>query len=198
MILIIDNYDSFVFTVARYFAELGVETQVVRNDAISAAEVELLAPEAIVLSPGPCGPREAGQSMSIIKTLSGQVPMLGICLGHQCIGEVFGGEVVRAREPMHGRSSAINHDGSGVFKGLPSPFRAGRYHSLIVESIKDGSDLKITARSDIGEVMGLTHVSHPTYGVQFHPESVLTEYGHAILGNFLRLSRRFNGQHRLP
>lgn len=198
MILIIDNYDSFVFTVARYFAELGVATQVVRNDAISAAEVERLAPEAIVLSPGPCGPREAGQSMSIIETLSGQVPMLGICLGHQCIGEVFGGEVVRAREPMHGRSSAINHDGSGVFKGLPSPFRAGRYHSLIVEKIKDGSDLKITARSDIGEVMGLTHVSHPTYGVQFHPESVLTEYGHAMLGNFLRLSRRFNGQHRLP
>jgi para-aminobenzoate synthetase component 2 len=194
MILIIDNYDSFVFTVARYFAELGVETQVIRNDAISAAEVERLAPEAIVLSPGPCGPREAGQSMNIIGTLSGKIPMLGICLGHQCIGEVFGGKVVRAQEPMHGRSSAINHDGSGIFKGLPSPFRAGRYHSLIVESINDGSDLKVTAHSEIGEVMGLTHVSHPTYGVQFHPESVLTEYGHAMLGNFLRISRRFNHQ----
>jgi para-aminobenzoate synthetase component 2 len=194
MIVIIDNYDSFVFTVARYFAELGVETQVIRNDAISAAEVEQLAPEAIVLSPGPCGPHEAGQSMNIIESLSGQIPILGICLGHQCIGEVFGGEVVRAQEPMHGRSTAINHDGSGVFKGLPSPFRAGRYHSLIVESIKDDSDLRVTARSEIGEVMGLTHVSHPTYGVQFHPESVLTEYGHAMLGNFLRLARQFNHQ----
>ncbi|HMF66774.1 MAG TPA: aminodeoxychorismate/anthranilate synthase component II, partial [Phyllobacterium sp.] len=157
MILIIDNYDSFVFTVARYFAELGVETQVVRNDAISAAEVEQLAPEAIVVSPGPCGPREAGQSMDIIETLSGQVPILGICLGHQCIGEVFGGKVVRAQEPMHGRASAINHDGTSIFKGLPSPFRAGRYHSLIVESVKDDSDLSVTARSDAGEIMGLTH-----------------------------------------
>ncbi|ATU91593.1 anthranilate synthase component II [Phyllobacterium zundukense] len=197
MIVIIDNYDSFVFTVARYFAELGVDTRVIRNDAISVAEVEQLAPEAIVLSPGPCGPYEAGQSMNIIGTLSGKIPMLGICLGHQCIGEVFGGKVVRAREPMHGRASAINHDGSGIFKGLPSPFRAGRYHSLIVESIKDNGDLKVTARSEAGEVMGVSHVSHPTYGVQFHPESVLTEYGHAMLGNFLRLSRRFNQQKNL-
>ncbi|CAN7453091.1 aminodeoxychorismate/anthranilate synthase component II [Phyllobacterium sp. LjRoot231] len=197
MILIIDNYDSFVFTVARYFAELGVETQVVRNDAITAAEVVQLVPEAIVVSPGPCGPREAGQSMDIIETLSGQVPILGICLGHQCIGEVFGGKVVRAREPMHGRASAINHDGTSIFKGLPSPFRAGRYHSLIVESVRDDSDLLVTARSDIGEIMGLTHVSHPTYGVQFHPESVLTEYGHAMLGNFLRLARQFHRQQKL-
>ncbi len=194
MIVIIDNYDSFVFTVARYFAELGVETQVVRNDAISSMEVERLEPEAIVLSPGPCGPREAGQSMNIIESLSGKIPILGICLGHQCIGEVFGGEVVRAKEPMHGRSSAIDHDGSGVFKGLPSPFRAGRYHSLIVKSIEDSSDLRVTARSEIGEVMGLAHASHPTYGVQFHPESVLTEYGHAMLGNFLRLSRQFSNR----
>lgn len=192
MIVIIDNYDSFVFTVARYFAELGVETQVVRNDAISSMEVERLEPEAIVLSPGPCGPREAGQSMNIIESLSGKIPILGICLGHQCIGEVFGGEVVRAKEPMHGRSSAIDHDGSGIFKGLPSPFRAGRYHSLIVKSIENSSDLRVTARSEIGEVMGLAHASHPTYGVQFHPESVLTEYGHAMLGNFLRLSRQFS------
>lgn len=194
MIVIIDNYDSFVFTVARYFAELGVETRVVRNDAISALEVGRLAPEAIVLSPGPRGPREAGQSMNIIATLSGKIPMLGICLGHQCIGEVFGGQVVRAKEPMHGRSSAIEHDGSGVFKGLPSPFRAGRYHSLIVQSIEENSVLRVTARSEVGEVMGLEHTSHPTYGVQFHPESVLTEYGHAMLGNFLRLSRQFNSR----
>lgn len=191
-ILIIDNYDSFVFTVARYFAELGVPTQVVRNDAITVGEVKQLAPAAIVLSPGPCGPHEAGQSMNIIEALSGIIPMLGICLGHQCMGEVFGGRVVRAREPMHGRSSAIHHDGEGVFKGLPSPFRAGRYHSLIVEGIHDDGMLRVTARSDIGEVMGLAHVSDPTYGVQFHPESVLTEYGHAMLGNFLRLARAFN------
>jgi anthranilate synthase component 2/para-aminobenzoate synthetase component 2 len=197
MILIIDNYDSFVFTVARYFAELGVQTQVVRNDVISAAEIGQLAPEAIVVSPGPCGPREAGQSMDIIGKLSGYIPILGICLGHQCVGEVFGGEVVRAKEPMHGRASAINHDGTGIFKGLPSPFRAGRYHSLIVQSVKDNTDLSVTARSDIGEVMGLAHTSHPTYGVQFHPESVLTEYGHAMLGNFLRLSRQFHLQHEL-
>ncbi len=194
MILIIDNYDSFVFTVARYFAELGVETLVIRNDAISVAEVKALAPEAIVLSPGPCGPQQAGQSMNIIKALSGHVPILGICLGHQCIGEVFGGKVARAHEPMHGRSSAIDHDGSGVFKGLPSPFKAGRYHSLIVEAVNENSDLHVTARSEIGEVMGLAHRLHPTYGVQFHPESVLTEYGHAMLGNFLRLSRQFHRQ----
>ncbi|MEK1888046.1 MAG: aminodeoxychorismate/anthranilate synthase component II [Phyllobacterium sp.] len=192
MILIIDNYDSFVFTVARYFTELGVETRVVRNDAISVSDVQRLDPAAIVMSPGPCGPREAGESMPIIEALSGTIPMLGICLGHQCMGEVFGGSVVRAREPMHGRASAINHDGQGIFKGLPSPFRAGRYHSLIVQDIREDSDLRVTARSDIGEVMGLAHVHHPTFGVQFHPESVLTEYGHAMLGNFLRLARAFN------
>lgn len=196
MILIIDNYDSFVFTVARYFTELGVETQVVRNDAISVADVKRMDPEAIVLSPGPCGPREAGQSMAIIEALSGTTPMLGICLGHQCMGEVFGGHVVRAREPMHGRASAINHDGRGVFKGLPSPFRAGRYHSLIVQDLPANGDLRITARSEAGEIMGLAHATHPTYGVQFHPESVLTEYGHAMLGNFLRLVRAFNRDDR--
>ncbi|WP_027232582.1 aminodeoxychorismate/anthranilate synthase component II [Phyllobacterium sp. UNC302MFCol5.2] len=196
MILIIDNYDSFVFTVARYFTELGVETQVVRNDAISVADVKRMDPEAIVLSPGPCGPREAGQSMAIIEALSGATPMLGICLGHQCMGEVFGGHVVRAREPMHGRASAIKHDGRGVFKGLPSPFRAGRYHSLIVQDLPGDGDLRITARSEAGEIMGLAHATHPTYGVQFHPESVLTEYGHAMLGNFLRLARAFNGGDR--
>ncbi len=192
MILIIDNYDSFVFTVSRYFEELGTATKVIRNDAISVDEVRQLAPEAIVLSPGPCGPHEAGQSMAIIEELSGTIPILGICLGHQCIGEVFGGRVVRAREPMHGRSSAIHHDGTAVFKGLPSPFKAGRYHSLIVEDDRQDGPLRVNARSDSGEIMGLAHISQPTYGVQFHPESVLTEYGHAMLGNFLRLARQFN------
>jgi para-aminobenzoate synthetase component II len=192
VILIIDNYDSFVFTVSRYFVELGTVTKVVRNDAISPEAVGELAPEAIILSPGPCGPHEAGQSMPIIEQLSGTIPILGICLGHQCIGEVFGGKVVRAREPMHGRSSAIGHNGTGVFKGLPSPFKAGRYHSLIVEYEQQDGPLLVTARSAAGEIMGLAHASQPTYGVQFHPESVLTEYGHAMLGNFLRLARQFN------
>ncbi|MGO4450246.1 aminodeoxychorismate/anthranilate synthase component II [Phyllobacterium sp. TAF24] len=192
MILIIDNYDSFVFTVARYFAELGEETQVVRNDAISIADIETLKPSALVISPGPCGPHEAGQSLAIIEKFSGTLPILGICLGHQCIGEVFGGKVLRAQQPMHGRSSLIQHDGTGVFKGLPSPFKAGRYHSLIVVADESTTALTVTARSDRGEIMGLAHNEHPTFGVQFHPESVLTEYGHAMLGNFLRLSRQFH------
>lgn len=192
MILVVDNYDSFVFTVSRYFAELGAVTKVVRNDAITVEAIRQLAPEAIILSPGPCGPHEAGQSLRIIEHLSGEIPILGICLGHQCIGEVFGARVVRAREPMHGRSSAIEHNGMGVFKGLPSPFKAGRYHSLIVEDDQRESQLVVTARSGSGEIMGLAHESHPTHGVQFHPESVLTEYGHAMLGNFLRLARQFN------
>ncbi len=192
MILIIDNYDSFVFTVARYFAELGEETQVVRNDAISIADIETLKPSALVISPGPCGPHEAGQSLAIIEKFSGTLPILGICLGHQCIGEAFGGRVLRAQEPMHGRSSLIQHDGTGVFKGLPSPFKAGRYHSLIVVADENTTALTVTARSDKGEIMGLAHNEHPTFGVQFHPESVLTEYGHAMLGNFLRLGRQFH------
>ncbi|MBA8880340.1 anthranilate synthase component II [Phyllobacterium myrsinacearum] len=194
MILIIDNYDSFVFTVARYFAELGEETRVVRNDAITVTDIEALQPAALVISPGPCGPHEAGLSLPIIKTFSGSIPILGICLGHQCIGEAFGGTVLRAQEPMHGRSSLIQHDGTGVFKGLPSPFRAGRYHSLIVVSDEGNASLAVTARSDKGEIMGLAHRKHPTFGVQFHPESVLTEYGHAMLGNFLRIGRAFQMQ----
>lgn len=192
MILIVDNYDSFVFTVARYFAELGKETRVIRNDRLTVAEVAAMAPEAIILSPGPCGPFEAGQSMPIIRSLSGEVPILGICLGHQCVGEVFGGRVVRAKEPIHGRSSPIHHDGEGLFRGLPSPLKAGRYHSLIVEAPEAEGLLRITARSEAGEVMAVSHATHPTHGVQFHPESVLTEYGHAMLGNFLRLAQAFN------
>ncbi len=189
MILVIDNYDSFVFTVARYLVELGAETIVVRNDAIDPAGVLAMAPDAVVLSPGPCGPREAGQSLPIVRELTGRLPLLGICLGHQCIGEAFGGTVGRAREPMHGRPSTIHHDGSGVFRGLPDPFRAGRYHSLAVE-IPAGVEtpLRVTARSDGGEIMGLAHRDAPTFGVQFHPESVLTEHGHAMLANFLAIA----------
>ena len=192
MILIIDNYDSFVANVARYLRELGRETRLVRNDAVTVDEIRRMNPEAIVVSPGPCGPREAGVSSPAIAALSGRIPILGICLGHQCIGDVFGAEVTRAARPMHGRASAVRHDGTGLFAGVPNPLKVGRYHSLIVET--DGRTtlpIEVTARSDEGEVMALAHSSHPTFGVQFHPESILTEHGHALLGNFLALADAF-------
>lgn len=184
MILVIDNYDSFVFNVARYMVELGHEVQVMRNDAVTLAEVAALDPAAIVLSPGPCGPQQAGISSSLIRHFNGRLPILGICLGHQCIGEALGGRVVQAREPMHGRASLIEHDGSGVFRDLPNPLPVGRYHSLIVE-LDEGSPLHITARSAEGEIMALAHENGMTFGVQFHPESVLTTGGHALFKNFL-------------
>ncbi|WP_139481325.1 anthranilate synthase component II [Bradyrhizobium ivorense] len=192
MIVIIDNYDSFVFNIARYFRKLGAETKVVRNDAISVTDLVGLKPRAIVISPGPRTPMEAGISAAIVRELSGRVPILGICLGHQCIGSVFGGRVVRARRPMHGRDSHITHDGRGLFKELPSPLRVGCYHSLAVElDLSDAPDLVVTARSDDGEVMALANRHQPTYGVQFHPESVLTEQGDALLMNFLQLADSF-------
>lgn len=187
MILVIDNYDSFVHNVTRYLRELGAEAEVKRNDALSAEAIGSDV-DAIVISPGPCTPREAGISLDIVRKLSGRIPILGICLGHQCIGEAFGGKVTRARRPMHGEASAIRHQGQGVLAGLPDGFNAGRYHSLIVEL--DGDEpLTVTARSEDGEIMGLEHKSHPTYGVQFHPESVLTEHGYDILRNFLKAAR---------
>ena len=186
MILIVDNYDSFVHNVARYFEELGQSTRVVRNDAVSDADLDC---QAIVISPGPCTPREAGQSVDIVRRWSGRRPILGICLGHQVIGEVFGGLVTRARRPMHGDSSEINHDGRFLFEGLPQRFSAGRYHSLIVETGGRDTPLEVTARSDEGEIMGLRHKSHPTFGVQFHPESILTEGGYDMLRNFLKWAR---------
>ena len=193
MILIVDNYDSFVANVGRYLRNLGAETRLVRNDALSLDEVERLAPDAIVLSPGPGAPRDAGICEAIVRRFSGRLPILGICLGHQAIGEAFGGRVVRAREPMHGRASLIDHDGSGVFAKLSRPMTAGRYHSLIVEiDDPDRGDLVVTARSEAGEIMGLAHRSHPTHGVQFHPESVLTPDGARLLGNFLDLARAFH------
>ncbi|MDQ0349288.1 anthranilate synthase component II [Ancylobacter vacuolatus] len=188
MILLIDNYDSFVFNVARYLTELGEEVEVARNDALDLAAIERLAPEALVISPGPCSPNEAGISLEAVRALSGRLPILGICLGHQCIGQAFGGRVVRAKEPMHGRASQLRHAGSDVFAGLPSPFPAGRYHSLAVE-LDEGSELIPTAWSEDGEIMGLAHRHHPTYGVQFHPESVLTPQGYELMGNFLKLAR---------
>lgn len=189
MILLIDNYDSFVFNVARYLTELGEEVEVARNDALDLASIEARAPEALVISPGPCSPNEAGISLEAVRALSGKLPILGICLGHQCIGQAFGGRVVRAKEPMHGRASRLRHAGTDVFAGLPSPLPAGRYHSLAVE-LDAGGPLVATAWSEDGEIMGLAHRTHPTYGVQFHPESVLTPDGYALLGNFLKLARQ--------
>jgi anthranilate synthase component 2/para-aminobenzoate synthetase component 2 len=184
LILIVDNYDSFVHNVARYVRELGWTAGVVRNDAVTPETVSEDA-EAIILSPGPCSPNEAGASLDLIHAFSGKLPILGICLGHQCIGQAFGGRVRRAKRPMHGEASEIHHSGKGVFAGMPPDFNAGRYHSLIVEL--DGDEpLNVTARSEDGEIMGLEHRSHPTFGVQFHPESVLTEHGHDLLRNFLR------------
>jgi len=184
VILIVDNYDSFVHNVARYFEELGATTRVVRNDHVS--KHDLGAAKAIVISPGPCTPHEAGQSMDIMREYSGKLPILGICLGHQVMGAVFGGLVKRARRPMHGDSSEINHDGLGLFEGLPQRFSAGRYHSLIVDLEGRETPMEITARSDEGEIMGLRHNAHPTFGVQFHPESILTEGGYDMLRNFLK------------
>lgn len=186
MILIVDNYDSFVHNVARYFEELGERTAVVRNDAVTADDLQRA--KAIVISPGPCTPHEAGQSIDIMRTWSGKKPILGICLGHQVMGAVFGGRVTRARRPMHGDSSEINHDGKHIFEGLPQRFSAGRYHSLIVELEDASSPLVVTAKSDEGEIMGLRHATHPTFGVQFHPESILTEGGYDMLRNFLKVT----------
>jgi para-aminobenzoate synthetase component II len=184
MILIVDNYDSFVYNIARYFEELGQQVVVKRNDAIDEAD---LRSKAIVISPGPCTPHEAGESLDIVRKFSGRLPILGVCLGHQCIGEAFGGKVTRAKRPMHGDSSEIIHGGTGLFKGLPNRFNAGRYHSLIVKTDSENDEIVITARSSDGEIMGLKHRQHPTFGVQFHPESILTEHGYAILRNFLEV-----------
>jgi para-aminobenzoate synthetase component II len=184
MILVIDNYDSFVHNVTRYLRELGAEAQVKRNDALSSGAIKDDV-KGIVISPGPCTPNEAGISLDVVRELSGKIPILGICLGHQCIGEAFGGKIARAKRPMHGEASAIRHEGAGVLSGVPDGFNAGRYHSLIVELSGD-EPLTVTARSEDGEIMGVEHKTHPTFGVQFHPESVLTEHGYDILRNFLK------------
>jgi anthranilate synthase component 2 len=190
MLLMIDNYDSFTYNVVQYLGELGAEVQVVRNDEISVADIRALAPQQIVISPGPCTPNEAGISMAVIEAFAGVVPILGICLGHQCIGQVFGGKVVRARKVMHGKTSAIHHRGEGVFRGLSEPFEATRYHSLVVETESLPACLEITAwtcteAGGIDEIMGLRHRELAVEGVQFHPESILTAHGHDLLRNFL-------------
>ena len=190
MILVLDNYDSFVFNVVRYLEELGETVRVVRNDALDVAAIRALDPEALVISPGPCTPAEAGVSLPAIRELSGAVPILGVCLGHQAIGAAFGGRVERALRPLHGQATPVSHDGARLFQGLPAPMQVGRYHSLVVTP-EPGMErhLAVDARSAEGEVMALSHRQHPTYGIQFHPESVLTEDGHAIFANFLGLAR---------
>ncbi len=185
MLLLIDNYDSFTYNLYQYLAELGVEPLVRRNDEITAAEAEALRPTHLVLSPGPCTPREAGVCVELIQALGPRIPTLGVCLGHQCIGVAFGGVVVRAPEPVHGKLSQINHRGAGVFRGLPSPFAATRYHSLIVERATLPAELEVTAESQDGLMMGLRHRAYPIQGVQFHPESILTREGKRLLANFL-------------
>ena len=194
MLLMIDNYDSFTYNLVQYLGELGQDVKVVRNDELTVAQIAALAPERIVISPGPCTPNEAGVSLEVLEKLSGQVPILGVCLGHQSLGQAFGGKVVRARTIMHGKTSPIRHKGLGVFAGLPDPFEATRYHSLVVEKESLPDCLEITAWTEnpdgsMDEIMGLRHKTLPVEGVQFHPESILTQHGHDMLRNFLQENR---------
>ncbi|MDF2096814.1 anthranilate synthase component II [Aquibaculum arenosum] len=190
MILLIDNYDSFTWNLYHYLGELGAEVVVHRNDALSAAEALALKPEAIVLSPGPCDPDRAGICLDLIAQAAGQVPLMGVCLGHQSIGQALGGRVVRAPQPLHGKMSRITHNGQGIFAGLPSPMQVTRYHSLTVEQQSLPDTLEVTARTADGVIMGLQHRELPIHGVQFHPESIASEHGHQLLRNFLTLAGR--------
>ena len=186
MLLMIDNYDSFTYNLVQYLGELGEDVRVYRNDQISVAEIENLKPDHIVISPGPCTPNEAGVSVETIQKLGGKIPILGVCLGHQSIGQAYGGKIVRAKQLMHGKTSMIRHANQGVFAGLPNPFEATRYHSLVIERDSVPEVLEITAWTDDGEIMGVRHKTLPVEGVQFHPESILTQHGHELLANFLK------------
>ncbi|CAK0768060.1 aminodeoxychorismate synthase subunit 2 [Gammaproteobacteria bacterium] len=190
MLLMIDNYDSFTYNLVQYLGELGEDVRVFRNDQITVADIEVMAPKRIVISPGPCTPNEAGISLDTICVLAGRIPILGVCLGHQSIGQAFGGRIIHAREIMHGKTSQIHHSGVGIFRGLPSPFEATRYHSLVIESATIPECLEVTAwtvdaNGARDEIMGVRHREYPVEGVQFHPESILTQHGHALLRNFL-------------
>ena len=185
MILLVDNYDSFTYNLAHLFGELGALVVVRRNDEISPDEAEDLSPSHLVVSPGPGRPEDAGASIEILDRLCGRVPTLGVCLGHQCIGAAYGGEIVRAGRPMHGKTSLIHHHGAGIFRGLPTPFRATRYHSLVIAPASVPAGLEVTATSEDGEIMAVQHTEHPVFGVQFHPESVLTEHGYRLVDHFL-------------
>jgi anthranilate synthase component 2 len=188
VILLIDNYDSFTYNLFHYLGELGADVRVVRNDEIGADAALALKPAGIVLSPGPCTPNEAGICLEVIEKANGQVPILGVCLGHQAIGQVYGGRIVRAPEPMHGKMSTIHHTGKSVFRGLNNDFKATRYHSLTIAPDSVPAALEVTARSEDGVIQGVMHKTHPVHGVQFHPESIASENGHAILDNFLKLT----------
>lgn len=192
MLLVIDNYDSFTYNLVQYLGELGANPKVFRNDQITVRKIKTLGPRQIVISPGPCTPKEAGVSNEVIHTFSGKVPILGVCLGHQCIGHVFGGKVVRAKKIMHGKISKIFHRKKGIFRELPSPFDATRYHSLLVEKKSLPDCLEETAWTKEGEIMGLEHRKHPTWGVQFHPESIMTREGMNLLRNFLKSAKKFS------
>ena len=185
MLLMIDNYDSFTYNLVQYFGELGQDVRVHRNDEITVDEVAAMRPDHIVISPGPCTPNEAGISVATIQRFAGQIPILGVCLGHQSIGQAFGGRIIRAKQLMHGKTSLVHHNDTSVFRGLPNPFTATRYHSLVIERESIPDCLEITAWTDDGEIMGVRHKTLAVEGVQFHPESILTEHGHAMLGNFV-------------
>jgi len=190
MLLMIDNYDSFTYNLVQYLGELGADVRVARNDAITLDEIDALAPAGIVISPGPCTPNAAGISVPLIRRFAGEIPILGVCLGHQAIGQAFGGRIVRSERVMHGKLSPITHDGEGVFAGLPSPFHATRYHSLAIDRARLPPMLAVTATADDGEIMGVRHREFAVEGVQFHPEAILTEHGKCLLGNFLRARER--------
>jgi len=190
MFLLIDNYDSFTYNLYHFLGELGAQVVVRRNDALTAEAALAMAPQGIIMSPGPCDPDRAGICLELVEAAAGRVPLLGVCLGHQAIGQAFGGRVVRAPGPMHGKLSPIRHHGEDVFEGLPSPFSATRYHSLVVERASLPDCLKVTAETEDGLIMGLAHRRLPVYGVQFHPESIASEHGHRLLANFLRLAGR--------
>jgi anthranilate synthase component II len=192
MIVLIDNYDSFTFNLVHFLGELGEQVRVHRNDKITSAAVLAADPDAIVLSPGPCTPKDAGICLDLITAVSGKIPILGVCLGHQAVGDAFGGKVVRAPVPVHGKLSTIRHDGSGIFRGINAPFQATRYHSLVVERKSLPADLAVTADTDDGLIMGLAHKRLPVHGVQFHPESIASDHGHLLLKNFLDLAAAWN------
>lgn len=191
MLVMIDNYDSFTYNLVQYFGELGAEVKVFRNDEITIPEIATLQPDHICISPGPCSPKEAGISVAALQYFAGKVPLLGVCLGHQAIGEAFGGKVIRAKRVMHGKTDTVHTTQQGVFKGLPQEFTVTRYHSLAIEKESLPADLEITAWTDDGEIMGVRHKKFAIEGVQFHPESILSEYGHELLGNFLKMNSPF-------
>jgi anthranilate synthase component II len=191
-VTLIDNYDSFTFNLVHYLGALGADVSVWRNDEISVAEIVAARPDAIVLSPGPCTPNEAGICLDLVRAASGDTPMLGVCLGHQAIGQAFGGEIVRSGAPMHGKLSRISHNSAGIFRGINGPFQATRYHSLLIDRDSSPADLEITAETEDGAIMGVAHRTLPVHGVQFHPESILSEHGHLILKNFLDMADAYN------